>query len=392
MAHPHPVVDYHPLPGPEPFRPSNFPTVALSDCPTQPPLDLNFSQKLPQNPLIKTQIESDSDPTLLQKESEASPSSQQDIVAKLVPDCATPNGIFDCAAPSKTPSDGAPSKSQKSRCHWTHGEVIALFDAKKAQAERFEKAGRKMRSASEKWDEIAEYCKSMGVKKQASQCKDKWERLWPSFRKILDWERSGKGNYWTMIGDEREREGFPRVFDKEVYDAMSARFGFIKSLNLSSIVVDSSNEDSVEAAVEAATNACNEPAQNGATVFEEVPSVVDDHAPISSGRKRKATARSSSAKQSPSDSGKPIVLCLEANQGAGGAKCIKDLHSKNKSADPAERKLILEERKLRLAERRLLLEERKLEATIEIGRGLIASMERMTNTISSLGVSSSPIE
>ena len=57
--------------------------------------------------------------------------------------------------------------------------------------------------------------------------------------------------------------------------------------------------------------------------------------------------------------------------------------------DLAEYRLLLEERKLKLAERRFSLEERKLEATIEIGKGLIASMERMSSTISSLGIVSS---
>ena len=40
-------------------------------------------------------------------------------------------------------------------------------------------------------------------------------------------------------------------------------------------------------------------------------------------------------------------------------------------------------KKVRLAEKRFFLEEGKLEATIEIGKGLIASMERMAHKISS---------
>ena len=47
--------------------------------------------------------------------------------------------------------------------------------------------------------------------------------------------------------------------------------------------------------------------------------------------------------------------------------------------------MLLDERKIRLAEQRFALEEKKLDATIEIGKGLIISMERMTDTISALG-------
>lgn len=392
--HPPPVASFHPLPGSPAVRPNPFPNVVFSECLNQPPLDLNFSQKHAQN-AVKDQTESKIEPTSLQKESEASPSSQQEIELKAAPDCATSNGALD----SKAVFDSAPSKtlkgaaaSQKSRCHWTHGEVIALFDAKKDQEERFEKGGKKIKSASEKWDEIAEFCSTQGFKKLASQCKDKWERLWPAFRKILDWERqppSGKGSYWTMSGDEREREGFPRGFDKELYDAMSCRFGFVRSLNLSSIVVDSSNEDA-DVPPEAATNACNEPVQSVPMIFEDGPSVVDDHAPISFGRKRKSTARANCVKEllPPAESSKRIVLCLEANEENGAARSSKDLHLKNKPADFTDRRLVLEERRLRLAERKLIFEEKKLEATIEIGKGLIASMDRMTNVISNLGISS----
>lgn len=390
MAH-HPVVNFHQLPGSPALQPLRSNAIVLSESSTQPPLDLNFSQKLSQNPQ-RGQFEAELGPSLQQKESEASPSSQRDFTPKIMSDCATPNGVFDCPS-SKAVCDAAPSKilrssaSQKSRCHWTHGEVLALFDAKKTQAERIEKGGR---CALGKWEEIAEFCSTMGIKKLPSQCRDKWERLWPSFKKILDWERqppAGKGSYWAMLGDEREREGFPRVFDKEIYDALSCRFGFIRSLNLSSIVVSSSDEDSVEAA----TNTCNEPVQNGTTVFEDVPSVVDDHAPISTDRKRKSTARSNGIKKPPAESSKRTLLCSETKEENGAARSSKDVHVKNKSADFSERRLFLEERKMRLAERKFLLDEKKLQATLEIGRGLIASMERMTNTISGLGASSSLI-
>ncbi|KAH7286923.1 hypothetical protein KP509_32G028000 [Ceratopteris richardii] len=97
---------------------------------------------------------------------------------------------------------------------------------------------------------------------------------------------------------------------------------------------------------------------------------------------------------------KKVILALEAEDGLRRrrGRPPKDAHSskaasKSESSmarsleppDPAERRLLLEERKIKLAEQRFALEEKKLEATIEIGKGLIISMERMTNTISGLG-------
>ena len=67
------------------------------------------------------------------------------------------------------------------------------------------------------------------------------------------------------------------------------------------------------------------------------------------------------------------------------APLLKSEQKINSSLDLAARKVSLDERKVKLAEQRFALEERKLNATIEIGRGLINSMERMTNMISTIG-------
>lgn len=390
MANLHSVVDIPPLPGsasPQPLRLSPFPKLAFPECSSESPLDLNSSQKLLQS-ASKSQnaFERNLSYKSEQRELEASPSAYIDIGPNAVPEIVMSDGAV----------DGAPSKiAQRSRCHWSHNEVMALFNAKKAEADKYdienvdnEKAGKKMRISSERWDEVAEFCKARGANKLASQCKDKWERIWLAFRKISDWERqppSGKGSFWAMQGDEREKEGFPRVFDKELYDALAARFGFVKSLDISTIVVDSSI---VEESVDAATNTGNEPLQNQTQAIEESPSVVDDQALTSTGRKRKSTPRRS-IRHTLTDTKKRTVFGENTVEENGVPRLSKDQNWKSKGGDFDERKLLLEERKLKLAEKRFQLEERKLEATIEIGKGLITSMERMTHTISSLGVFSS---
>ena len=214
------------------------PIIEFSEPPNDIPLDLNSAEKGSQNP-PKNQHEGNDVSQHKDFQQEVVPV----IIAPIADEAAILSGVgngFDSPPPKTRSGNSRQSTAQKSRCHWTHGEIIALFDAKKSHAERAELGLRKMRSSSSgKWDEIADSCKSVGVNKMASQCRDKWERLWPNFKKILDWDKQppdGKATYWAMTEDEREREGFPRLFDKELFDAMFARFGFVASLNLPSFV------------------------------------------------------------------------------------------------------------------------------------------------------------
>lgn len=156
--------------------------------------------------------------------------------------------------------------------------------------------------------------------------------------------------------------------------------------------------------VVAASNAQKELLQGGTVApAEDASLLANGPLPTSPGLKRKSPR----VKQTTSDTTKKVILALEANDDEGLARPrgrprgtsdvsrdgvldtprsrSKSLAAKGGTPDLAERRLVLEERKIRLAEQRFLLEEKKLDATIEIGKGLIISMERMTNTISQLG-------
>lgn len=161
--------------------------------------------------------------------------------------------------------------------------------------------------------------------------------------------------------------------------------------------------------VEASANAQKELLQSGSAALEDGSTPRDGPMPVSPGPKRK----SARVKQTNDDLAKKVILALEANEDEGLPKprgrpprgssdLAKDVFAgtprsrskslvtvKSETPDLAERRLLLEERKLRLAEQRFALEEKKLEATIEIGKGLIISMEHMTHTISSMASSSS---
>ncbi|MCO5600626.1 hypothetical protein L7F22_054741 [Adiantum nelumboides] len=399
MANPHSVINMSQMPGsssPQTIRLNPFPNLGFTDRAGEMPLDLNSSQKLSQHIMrVPNAFERVSASQTEQRDFDISPGVHGDLGLGVGPDIVMSDGVLDFSS-DRAMLDGGPTKiTQRSRCHWSHNEIMALFNAKKAEADKYEnedmeneKMGKKARVPPERWDEVAEFCRAMGSNKSASQCKDKWERIWLAFRKITDWEKQpppGKSSFWAMQGDEREKEGFPRVFDKELYDAMAARFGFLKSIDLTTIVIDSSIVDD---SVEAGTNIGSEPIQLATPAVEESPSVVDDQALASAGEKRKVAPRGSVKATPPEGKKKRIVYGVYKVEKVEQNGAPKNTKSKVVN-DFNERKLLLEERKLKLAEKRFQLEEKKLEATIEIGKGLITSMERMTHTISSLGVFSS---
>lgn len=395
----------------QPMHSNTFPIVEFSEPPMETPLDLNFSQRGPQNTVrVQNEVDNGVQPT----KSEMNAHIQQQEVAigpgegaaprtdgihasgNETPISKTRSGSADTPS-SRTRAAAASTAPQKSSHHWTQSELIVLFDAKKAQAEKAESGPRKLRSATPgKWEEIAESCKALGVNLPASQFREKWERLWPAFRTILDWEikvSEKKTSFWTMTEEERVQGGFPSLFDRDVYDAMSARFSFVTTLNPASPILNSLNVDSGGAVATSFNQvaASAEVGQNGIAAGEDGQVVVEQK---TSGRKRKTAERASATKQSPSESNKKVTIFIDPKEEAVGNAAPSPAKepakeprgSKSKSPlDIVERRLLLEEKKMKLAEQRFSLEEKKLEATIEIGKGLIASMERMTGTISGLG-------
>ncbi|KAI5084032.1 hypothetical protein GOP47_0000201 [Adiantum capillus-veneris] len=158
--------------------------------------------------------------------------------------------------------------------------------------------------------------------------------------------------------------------------------------------------------VEAASKVQKEQSQSATATLDDGISQAIEILPPSPEPKRKSPR----VKQQTPDATKKVILALEANEDEGlprsrgrprgsyhpSKETVLDTprsRSKSSSAtidapsDLAERRLLLDERKVKLAEQRFALEEKKLEATIEIGKGLIISMERMTNTISGFGTS-----
>ncbi|KAH7280276.1 hypothetical protein KP509_37G059000 [Ceratopteris richardii] len=387
---------------------SAFPMFEFSESPVEKPLDLNFSQKGTQG-TVRVQNETDDSVQIIKPE--VSVTVPQEVVKENEVDgesvvlSGSKDKREDGVDASQLKTRGsvavaAASMQEKLNSQWTLNEMIVLFEAKKVQAEKAESGPRKLRSSiTGKWEQIAETCKASNVMKSSTHCREKWETLWPPFQMILNWESKvseKKVSYWNMTEEERVRGGLPANFDQEIYNALSARFAFVATLDPASPILISLNVDSGGSGA----TSYKGPAQSGVSadsgkgLGQNGRVRVEDGQPMpeqkSAGRKRKTAERS---KQLHSENTKAIVLLDPKEEGGAyvGSHPSKETRpSKSKASlsplDLTERKLLLEERKMKLAEQRFLLEERKLEATIEIGKGLIASMERMTGTISSLGL------
>ncbi|KAH7287763.1 hypothetical protein KP509_32G073200 [Ceratopteris richardii] len=243
---------------------SSFQMSSFSEPTMETPLDLNFSQRGMQS-TTRTGIEFGSSIKYKQPENDGSMPREEytagDIVVVSSGNVQNEETIqIPVVKPKEVNIDmqtgmrGASAATvanmqQKLDDQWTQDEMIVLFDAKKVQAERAESGPRKLRSSTTgKWEEIAESCKTLGVLKSAPQCREKWEALWPAFRMIFDWESKSsekKSSYWTMREEERVQGGFPATFDREVYNAMSTRFGlFVIALNPGAPALISLNIDS----------------------------------------------------------------------------------------------------------------------------------------------------
>ncbi|MCO5549294.1 hypothetical protein L7F22_002762 [Adiantum nelumboides] len=78
----------------------------------------------------------------------------------------------------------------------------------------------------------------------ALQCMDKWDNVFPKFKRIRDWDRavpSGLSSWSQMDGDEREARGLPRCFDDTLYLLLEQHFSNDRSVDPGPNVIDSSS-------------------------------------------------------------------------------------------------------------------------------------------------------
>lgn len=104
--------------------------------------------------------------------------------------CDTTKPVIAIAKSSTLDADPEPddekkpdSKEHKKRSkNWTRLETLTLIRLRSELAPRFAKAGRK----SDLWDEIAEALQKDHFRRDAQQCRDKWEKLMAGYKEVSD--------------------------------------------------------------------------------------------------------------------------------------------------------------------------------------------------------------
>eukprot|EP01018_Ginkgo_biloba_P020727 Gb_33218 [translate_table: standard] len=98
---------------------------------------------------------------------------------------------------------------------------------------------RKTKLASEKWQDISNYCQSNALEHIANQCKDRWEYIQSYYERINDCERnipSGHDSYWQMIPVDCTPKKLPSMYNEEIFQAMKNKFGQDQTINPGHIV------------------------------------------------------------------------------------------------------------------------------------------------------------
>lgn len=76
-------------------------------------------------------------------------------------------------------------------------------------------------STFQKWKIIAETCTALGVVRNSSQCRRKWDSLLLDYDQIKQLELQSRGeSYWSLTSETRKEFGLPENFDDELFEAI----------------------------------------------------------------------------------------------------------------------------------------------------------------------------
>lgn len=103
--------------------------------------------------------------------------------------------------------------------------MLVLVDSKKDQQHQalLDSSRDRMKTAEQKWSEIAVMCNAANVNRNWNQCKKRWEKLITEFKKIFDFQAntpSGGDGYFQLTRSERKEQGLPTTFQEDIFDAM----------------------------------------------------------------------------------------------------------------------------------------------------------------------------
>lgn len=130
------------------------------------------------------------------------------------PPCAATKSV------SMSPRMEGPDKGQRG-LRWTKHESLILVAAKSKELDRSLDSSAKGVDASDvKWVTIFQYCKDLGVERDASQCRKRWHSLYKDYKKIKDYEKLRGGSYWRMSAEQRREQKLASSFEHEVFDVL----------------------------------------------------------------------------------------------------------------------------------------------------------------------------
>lgn len=122
---------------------------------------------------------------------------------------------------------GTPAESTSgSRCTRSHLQAAAVWTAQDMlilvnEIAAVEGDCQNALSTHQKWTIIAETCTALGVRRNANQCRRKWQSLVADYNLVKEWKsHSGRDSYWSLGSERRKEAGLPLDFDKDLYKAI----------------------------------------------------------------------------------------------------------------------------------------------------------------------------
>lgn len=123
---------------------------------------------------------------------------------------------------NNSPKVEGPDKGQRG-LRWTKQESLTLVAAKRKELDRsLEGTARGIDASDVKWVTIFQYCKELGVERDASQCRKRWHSLYKDYKKIKDYEKLHGGSYWSMSAEQRREKKLASSFEQEVFEVLDS--------------------------------------------------------------------------------------------------------------------------------------------------------------------------
>ncbi|GBG65616.1 hypothetical protein CBR_g51499 [Chara braunii] len=150
-----------------------------------------------------------------------------------------PASVYDVECWQDDQEQASPGSSRKDRqrkefnrkANWTIRDTYALIRAKKDELAEDTNPFKKM-SRSMKWGIIADKLLRQGIKRDAEDCRRRWQNLVALYKLVNECENDpGSRSYWSMTGEERKKKGMVKNLERAIYDGVHSVITGRQSLN-----------------------------------------------------------------------------------------------------------------------------------------------------------------